>query len=338
VTDGPAPQVLVLRALGLGDGLTAVPALRGLRRLAAGRELLLACAHPVADLLRAHGVVDTVLPTTGLDGVPPGLGVGRHVAVNLHGRGPQSHRLLVAGEPEALVAFACPEAGVAGPPWRDDEHEVARWCRLVTSAGGACGSADLPLGAPGDRSGPVVLHPGAASAARRWPVDRWAAVGRELRAAGHDVVVTGSGDAEARAAAEVAREAGLPAAADLSGRLDLPALSGLVRQAQLVLCGDTGVAHLASAWATPSVVLFGPLPPTLWGPPRHARHAVLRSRDGGYRGDPHGAVPDPALLEITVDDVLHSAAGVLRAATGDERGQDDDEKERRRRPAPLARR
>jgi ADP-heptose:LPS heptosyltransferase len=312
-TGGGRRPLLVLRALGLGDGLTAVPALRGLRRLAAGGEVVLACAHPVADLLRANGIVDRVVPTSGLDDDPPGRGLGPHVAVNLHGRGPESHRLLAAAEPERLIAFRNPAAGVEGPVWRDDEHEVARWCRLVRHAGTPCDAGDLRLGVPGDRSGPVVVHPGAASAARRWPPDRWAAVARSLAAAGHEVAVTGSGIVERPIAEAVVADAGLPKAAGLGGRLDLPALSGLVRNARLVLSGDTGVSHLASAWGTPSVTLFGPTPARLWGPPRDERHLVLEHA-AGRRGDPHADDPDPALLEIGVDEVVAAAAGRLAAS------------------------
>ena len=314
--------LLVLRALGLGDGLTAVPALRGLRRLAGDREVVLACAHPVAELLRSHGIVDAVLPTTGLDDAPPGTLLRRpaghrHVAVNLHGRGPLSHRLLQAGEPDALVAFACREAGVAGPLWRADEHEVSRWCRLVTWAGGGCGAGDLLLGEPGDRSGPVVVHPGAASRSRRWPPERWAAVARALAGEGHDVVVTGSGPEERRAASAVAAGAGLPAEADLGGRLGLPALSDLVRWARLVLCGDTGVSHLATAWGTPSVTLFGPTSPRLWGPPAAGPHVALwhgaDASGAEWHGDPHGDPPDPMLLATTAEEVLAAANSLLPA-------------------------
>jgi ADP-heptose:LPS heptosyltransferase len=42
-----------------------------------------------------------------------------------------------------------------------------------------------------------------------------------------------------------------------------------------VVCGDTGLAHLAVAHGTPSVTLFGPVSPRHWGPPRAQRHIAL---------------------------------------------------------------
>ncbi|WP_449062773.1 glycosyltransferase family 9 protein, partial [Planomonospora algeriensis] len=62
--------------------------------------------------------------------------------------------------------------------------------------------------------------------------------------------------------------------------------------------------HLASAFATPSVVLFGPVPPALWGPPPGGPHTALWA---GSRGDPHGERPDPGLLRIEVPQVLDAA-------------------------------
>ena len=153
-----AEPVLVLRALGLGDALTGVPALRGLRRLHPGRPLLLAAPRVIGEWFTGLGLVDGFVPTTALDDEPPGLRIGPHDAVNLHGRGPQSHALLLAGRPRSLLAFAPPpgrpatgevEALTRGSPeWADGEHEVLRWCRLVTSAGGCCGPDDLRLGSP----------------------------------------------------------------------------------------------------------------------------------------------------------------------------------------------
>jgi ADP-heptose:LPS heptosyltransferase len=120
------------------------------------------------------------------------------------------------------------------------------------------------------------------------------------RAAGPRVVVTG--DAGERALAlEVAAAAGLPEQAVLAGRTSLLELAAAVSAAARLVCGDTGVAHLATALGTPSVVLFGPTPPAEWGPPPDPRHAVLWA---GRRGDPHADAPDPGLLEIGVDEVV----------------------------------
>jgi hypothetical protein len=294
--------VLVLRALGLGDLLTGVPALRGLRRLHPGRPLVLAGPPGVGGWLRDLGVVDAVLPTAGLDGPPPGADLGPHDAVDLHGNGWPSHDLLLRASPRSLLALALP-GETHGPQWRADEHEVDRWCRLVRSAGGDCGREDLLLDvALPPRSGHVVLHPGAASGSRRWPAGRWAQVARALADRGADVRLSGGAD-EVGLCAGIAAAAGLPDSASTAGTLGLPGLAELVGTAGLLVCGDTGVAHLATALGTPSVLLFGPVSPAAWGPAVDEHlHRVLWHGDG--TGDPHGSEPDPALLRITADEVL----------------------------------
>ena len=78
-----------------------------------------------------------------------------------------------------------------------------------------------------------------------------------------------------------------------------------------VVCGDTGVAHLATALRTPSVVLFGPTSPAEWGPPPSPLHRVLWS---GRTGDPHGAAVDRGLLEITTESVESALASLDRLA------------------------
>ncbi len=316
---GPG-DVLVLRALGLGDALTAVAALRGVRRAWPDRRVVLAGPEPLGRWFAGLGVVDTVVEAVGLAPLSVG-GRGGHVAVDLHGRGPQSHRLLTATRPARLVAFACPAASHpsrpddVAPTWRDDEHEVERWCRLVRAAGGACDAEDLRLAVEPspDARDAVLLHPGAASGARRWPVERWRTVARRLVAAGHRVLVTGSAPERDLCAAVVE---GIPGAQAVAGRSELPELAALVAGCRLLVCGDTGVAHLATAVGAPSVLLFGPTAPAEWGPAVDVeRHVVLWHGDGS--GDPHGADVDPALAAITVDEVLAAAGSVLAGvATG----------------------
>lgn len=131
---------------------------------------------------------------------------------------------------------------------------------------------------------------------------------RELAAAGHQVVVTGSA-AERPLAVEVADRAGLGEDAVLAGRTGPGELAALVAAAALVVCGDTGVGHLATAFGTPSVLLFGPTPPRLWGPPTEARqHVVLWAGDVG---DPHADQPDAGLLLLREDRVLAAARAAL---------------------------
>jgi ADP-heptose:LPS heptosyltransferase len=306
--------LVVLRALGLGDLLTAVPAVRALGAAFPGLRRLLACPAALAPLARLDGLADEVVPTEGLAGpLHPRL-AGAALAVNLHGRGPESHRLLLATGPARLLAFAHPAvpSSAGGPRWRADEHEVARWCRLLAEHGIPADPQRLELPAPpapaAGSAGATLLHPGAGSPARRWPPERFAAVARAERAAGRTVLLS-AGSGEERLARRIAARAGLPAAAVHAGG-DVLALAGLVAQAGRVVCGDTGVAHLASAFATPSVVLFGPVSPALWGPPERPWHRALWA---GRSGDPHGRSLDPGLAAITVEQVLEALAGLPAA-------------------------
>jgi ADP-heptose:LPS heptosyltransferase len=153
------------------------------------------------------------------------------------------------------------------------------------------------------------VHPGAAFGSKRWPVDRFAAVAAALGRAS-PVLVTGS-PAERPLAAEVAARAGLPADRVLAGTTDLGQLCDLVAAAGLVVSGDTGIAHVASACGTPSVVLFGPVDPAQWGPPTGGPHVAL-AHPATRRGARFADEPDPALLAIGVDEVLGAAAAVRR--------------------------
>lgn len=308
------PTALVLRALGLGDLLTGVPALRGVRAALPQHRLLLAAPARWRALVELFGCIDDLLPTDGLhaswpadQALPQDVRGEVDVAVNLHGSGPQSHRLLQRLNARDLVAFACPPIAPPGPrtpPWRADEHEVRRWCRLVDTAFvPVCDPADLLIArpaVPAVASGAyAVVHPGAAFASRRWPAGRFVQVAAALRSAGLDVLVTAGAD-EAELGASVAEAAGAGA---LIGA-DVRQLCAAVADASLVVCGDTGIAHLATAYGRPSVVLFGPIAPALWGPPVDGPHTVLWHGDG--TGDPHGRDVDPALLSIEAQEVIEA--------------------------------
>ena len=314
------PVLLVLRALGLGDLLTAVPALRGLAGAFPEHRKVLAAPRYLAPLAELTGAVDEVVDAAPLAPLDPRLEAPA-VAVNLHGRGPQSHRMLLALRPGRLIAFAhsdIPET--AGfPEWHPGEHEVRRWCRLLGDFGIAADPSALELerpsvAVPPQPAGATVLHPGAKDPERRWPVDRWVAVAKAEASAGGRVVVTGSAD-EAPLAQKIGDEAGLDHSAVLAASTDLLDLAGVVSAARVVVSNDTGIAHLATAFRTPSVVLFGQISPSEWGPPpdRPIHRAI-------WKGHRPGATPAELLNEIQVDEVLEAIWGVAPEAASREIG------------------
>jgi ADP-heptose:LPS heptosyltransferase len=315
-----APVAVVLRPLGLGDLLTGVPAIRALRAAVPDHRLVLATPEALRPLAELIDAVDEVLPARELEpldwtGPPPELAVDRH------GKGPASHEIVAALRPDRLLCFGSP--GYAGPTWYLDEHEVARWCRLVAEGLGVQADPDaLDLAVPAVEP-PVrdvaVVHPGAAYPGRRWPPDRFAAVARHLAAGGADVRITG-GPAEVELARSVAAEAGLGDDAVLAGRTTSLELAAVIAAARVVVSGDTGVAHLATAYRRPSVVLFGPVSPALWGPPPRPQHVVLWHGDG--TGDPWGTTLDPALDRVTVAEVTTALDQLLAPSGGSPRARE----------------
>lgn len=128
------------------------------------------------------------------------------------------------------------------------------------------GLAGLPAGRPY-----VVLNPNAGqlSLERRWPAGSFAELARTLAADdGTPVVLIGApGEAEyVRAIA--ARIGAVPPGlvADLTGRLTIGELCALLARAGALVTNDSGPMHIAAALGTPTVAMFGPETPVMYGP------------------------------------------------------------------------
>jgi heptosyltransferase-1 len=136
-------------------------------------------------------------------------------------------------------------------------------------------------------------------------VERYGEVARRFSEKGYGVVIN-SGPGEEMLAAEV-NDASGNIALTLSPALD--ELIELTRRASLVIAGDTGPLHLASALGRPVVGIFGPTDPTRNGP-FGGSFRVLRSPES-RRDHTRRAEPEAGLLTISPEEVWSAAMELL---------------------------
>ena len=146
------------------------------------------------------------------------------------------------------------------------QHEVLRYLEVVSLVGAVTNRlvphitvtnedrAEVARVVPDSDRALVALHPGAGDPRRRWPAERFAALGDALVAAGAQVVVTGTkserGTVEA-VLSNMCREA-----YNLTERLSLGGLAGLFERCRLVISNDSGPLHLACAVGAPTVGIY----------------------------------------------------------------------------------
>lgn len=139
-------------------------------------------------------------------------------------------------------------------------------------------AADSLLGKAKIDNSLVIFHPGSARAEKFWDAQRWAEVIEHARAVLklQPVLTSGSSALEQNHVAEIKRKLSYPIV-DLTGKIELLALTALIEQARLVVTVDSAPMHLAAAMKTPQVVLFGPTNPFHWRP-RESTAVILQGR------------------------------------------------------------
>ncbi len=252
-----ADSLLVRLPNWLGDALMARPMLHALRTASPSREVVAIGPKPLTALLEAEGLWDRALDP----GTPSWPRCD--VAVLAPPSFSSAWRAFRSGTPrrigfrgdarDLLLTDALPRVR------RGDLHLSREYLALADRAG----APEVPLpGLPvGEASGEAsdapfaVLAPGAIyGPAKRWPVSRFAETGRGLAERGLALRVCGSA-ADVELCRRVAEA--IPSALMLAGTTSLAQQASICARAALVVSNDSGLAHLAAAVGTPTLVVFG---------------------------------------------------------------------------------
>jgi Glycosyltransferase family 9 (heptosyltransferase) len=107
----------------------------------------------------------------------------------------------------------------------------------------------------------VALHPGSGSKRKNWPAERFAALAEALAPGEAFALIDGPADHDV-----CARVVTLSPRAVVVRDRPARNLGSFLSHARLFVGNDSGVSHLAAAVGAPTLALFGPTDPAIWGP------------------------------------------------------------------------
>ena len=285
-------RILVVRLRSVGDTVLATPSLFSLRRFLPFAQIDILLEDWVAPVLEGSDLINRVMtvPRSGQSArarVARELRAARYdVVYNLHG-GTTATFLTRATGAKYRVGFehyqyarlhnhAAPSAAKL---WgRSQLHSVEQQLALLGWTGVPVTDrppTQLTITAKADQAvtdrlraanvdGPFVLiHPSAAFDTKRWAAEKFALVTEELAARGFKSVITVKDD-EAQILESIAAQSTAPLTAMKA--LSLPEVAALATRSKLFLGNDSGIAHIAAAVGTPSVVIFGSSNRAHWRP------------------------------------------------------------------------
>jgi heptosyltransferase II len=142
------------------------------------------------------------------------------------------------------------------------EEEVAEW--------------RARRGLTSDTSPIVALAPGAVGPGKKWPTENYAELAKALTKDGASVWILG-GPLERELAGQIVRHVG-ERVRDLTGN-DLRDAIVALKAADLGITNDSGLMHISAAIGTPTIGIFGPTDPRLWGPLNPLAAAIEPERE-----------------------------------------------------------
>jgi heptosyltransferase-3 len=285
LTPGNPEKILIIHSGGIGDLLLALPAMRIFRHAFSASPLEMV-GRPervalVAQDLRAdsiHSIDQAGMAYFYSDDAPLPSKLGTFFssfgAALLFGRGggeSLAKNLKRAGL--GRILFISPF-----PPERMKVH-VSKFLIDSLKKEGIEGDKPFsPLELPGDCQGfakdflaghgmkegerILAIHPGSGSPAKNWLPENFARVADWAEERARILLISGPAEDGAREVRRALKRAD-PLLAD---NLPLLHLAALLKKSRVYLGNDSGITHLAASLAVPSVALFGPTDPTVWGP------------------------------------------------------------------------
>lgn len=311
---GPIQKIAIFRALQLGDLLNVVPAVRALRVAFPDAEIVLLGLPWAAGFVRRFDrYFDRWIHFPGYPGLPEQeydavafadfLQEMRaeefDLLLQMQGSGTIVNDLLAGFGARLLAGFHNAESRMESAffvEYPKLAHEIRRHQALMEHLGipragdelefpltAADEEELLRLGLPLEAGRYVCIHPGSRGMWRQWPPAYFAMVADICAESGMDIVVTGTAD-ERDIAREVIGHLHHPAI-DVTGLTSVGAMGVLLRDASLLVSNCTGVAHMAAALRTPSVVISMDGEPYRWGALDHRLHRTIDWTAGAEVGD-----------------------------------------------------
>jgi heptosyltransferase-3 len=271
-------RILVVALRRLGDVLLTTPLIRSLRRAWPDATIEVLVFADTAGILDGNPDIDRVIAIPARPTLRQSLAYAAallkryHLAVSTQSGDRPTGFALLAGRTHIgptwpgnrIKRFLLGRSVPAG----EGVHRVEEMLRIADVLGIArVAEVVAPAGASPpavtDAAAYAVIHAAPKFRYKQWTREGWRSLAEALTRRGLAVVATGGPD-ERGYLDELWRDA--PAVRRLDGCLTWPELAALLARASVYVGPDTSVTHLAAASGCPTVALFGPTDPRLWGP------------------------------------------------------------------------
>lgn len=286
----PGLRILVIRLDRIGDVILSLPAVSAIRRRFPNARIAMMTRPATQALVDGHPDVDEVIPYfyekkgrhSGVVGnwrFIREIGKRRFDAVFIFHPGHRAHLVsLAAGIPYRVGLGAERSSFVLTQKVPDRRHagakheseyalDVVRAFGVNTSAApppsitvhadeekGVAGLLAAAGAQPSEKM--VVMHTGASCASKRWPIENFICLGKEILHTFDGRLVLVGGVEETSASSRIKRELG-PRVVDLVGKLSLRETAAVLKLAGTLVSNDSGPVHLAAAVGAHTVSLFG---------------------------------------------------------------------------------